>query len=233
MFSKSAQWYDALYSFKDYQQESNTIISLLKKEHPQAKTLLDVACGTAEHDKYFSKDYQVDGFDLNSEFVQIASQKNPEGQYYVADMTDFELKKTYDIILCLFSSIGYVRTLDNVIKTLVCFKKHLNKGGLLVVEPWFTPDTWKPDNPVHMLTAEKDDHKICRMNISEQEGNLSIINFHYLLGSIKGIQYFTECHELGLFSISEMKNAFKEAGFNARYDSEGLTGRGLYSAKME
>jgi SAM-dependent methyltransferase len=233
MFSKSAQWYDAIYSFKDYQEESNTILTLLKKEHPQAKTLLDVACGTAEHDRYFSEVYKVDGFDLNPEFVEIASRKNPESQYFVADMTDFKLNKTYDIILCLFSSIGYVNTLDNVVKTMICFKKHLNKGGILVVEPWFTPDTWRTDNPVHMLTAETGDAKICRMNISEQEGTLSIINFHYLLGSSKGIEHFTERHELGLFTIDEMKNAFKEVGFIVKYDPEGLTGRGLYIAKME
>ena len=233
MFSKSAQWYDAIYSFKDYQQESNVIINLLKNEHPQAKTLLDVACGTAEHDKYISKVYKVDGLDLNSEFIEIASRKNPESHYFVADMTDLELNKTYDIILCLFSSIGYVKTLDNVIKSLICFKKHLNKGGILVVEPWFTPDTWKTDHPVHMLTAETGDIKICRMNVSEKEGTLSIVNFHYMLGSNKGIEYFTECHELGLFSVDEMKNAFKEAGFIVKYDPEGLTGRGLYVAKME
>jgi ubiquinone/menaquinone biosynthesis C-methylase UbiE len=233
MFSKSAQWYDAIYSFKDYQQEANAVITLLKKEHPHAKTLLDVACGTAEHDTYFSKVYKVDGFDLNPEFVKIASRKNPESHYFVADMTDFELNKTYDIILCLFSSIGYVRTLDNVVKALICFKKHLNKGGILLVEPWFTPDTWKTDSPVHMLTAEVGEAKICRMNVSEREGALSIVNFHYLLGSSKGIQYLTERHELGLFSISEMKNAFKDAGFIVTYDQDGLTGRGLYSAKKE
>ena len=49
MFSKSAQWYDVLYSFKDYRKESNSIISVLKKEHPTATSILDVACGTAEH----------------------------------------------------------------------------------------------------------------------------------------------------------------------------------------
>jgi SAM-dependent methyltransferase len=231
MFSKSAQWYDAIYGFKDYQQESTAIINLLKNEHPQAKTLLDVACGTAEHDKYFSRVYQVDGFDLNPEFVKIASHKNLGSQYFVADMTDFELNKTYDIILCLFSSIGYVKTLDKMVKTLMCFKKHLNIGGILVVEPWFTPDAWKTGEPAHMLTAETGDAKICRMNVSEREGTLAIINFHYLVGTCKGIQYFTERHELGLFTVNEMKNAFKETGFIVKVDPEGLTGRGLYIAR--
>lgn len=233
MFKNSAKWYDALYSFKDYQQESDTIVSLLRREHPRADSILNVACGTAEHDKYLSKMYSVDGIDINSEFIEVASKKNPDGQYFCADMTNFKLTKTYDIILCLFSSIGYVKTIDNVIKTFRCFKRHLNEDGIIVIEPWFVPAAWNPDSRVHMLTGETTDGKICRMNISEQEGSLSILNFHYLVGTSNGVEYFTELHELGLFSVEEMKETFKVVELSVNYDKDGLTDRGLYIARQD
>ena len=50
MFSKTAQWYDAIYSSKDYKAESDAVLSLLKEKYPDARSLLDVACGTGEHD---------------------------------------------------------------------------------------------------------------------------------------------------------------------------------------
>jgi ubiquinone/menaquinone biosynthesis C-methylase UbiE len=231
MFTKSAQWYDALYSFKDYPAETEQILRLLREKHPKAKTLLDVACGTAEHDKYLSRYYQVDGIDQELEFIRIAAAKNPDCHYYQADMTDFNLSKTYDILLCLFSSIGYVRILENVVKALACFKRHLNPGGILLVEPWFTPETWNPDHPVRMLTAETGEGCICRMNQNGLEGSLSILNFHYLLGQGKNVQYFTERHELGLFTVDDMQAAFRLAGFKVTYDPQGLTGRGLYLAE--
>ncbi len=233
MFSETARWYDTLYSFKDYHRESGDIINLLKKEHPEAMSLLDVACGTAEHDRYLSKIYNVNGLDINPEFISIASQKNLEGQYFIADMTNFKLNKKYDIILCLFSSIGYARTLENVIKTFRCFNKHLNKGGVAVVEPWFTPEQWNTDGTVHMFTGETTEGKICRMNISKRKGSLSIIDFHYLVGTSNGVQHFTERHELGLFSVEEMKRAFKNAGLMVTYDEDGFTGRGIYIAREE
>lgn len=118
MFSKSAQLYDILYSFKDYPAKSLMIIDLVQKEMPDARTVLDVACGTAEHDKHLSQKYLVDGLDLDPEFVRIAARKNPQGSFVHADMRNFDLGKTYDVILCLFSSIGYVKTLDNVIQAL-------------------------------------------------------------------------------------------------------------------
>ena len=195
--------------------------------------VLDVACGTAEHDRYLSRKYNVNGLDINPDFINIGSQKNPKGQYFIADMTNFRFGNKFDIILCLFSSIGYVKTLDSLIKTLQCFKRHLNAGGVAVVEPWFTPEQWNTDGTVHMFTGESAEGKICRMNISERKGSISIIDFHYLVGTSNGVQHFTERHELGLFSVEEMKRAFKKAGLMVTYDKNGFTGRGLYIAREE
>jgi len=91
MFSKSAQWYDLLYGFKDYHEEANKIVAILSKIHPKAKSILDVACGTAEHARYLSNHYKVDGIDLNDDFIAIAKKKNPKGHYFCADMIDFDL----------------------------------------------------------------------------------------------------------------------------------------------
>jgi ubiquinone/menaquinone biosynthesis C-methylase UbiE len=233
VFEKSAEWYDALYSFKDYQKESEAITDLLKMEHPQAKTILDVACGTGEHDKYLSLSYEVDGVDINSDLVQVATGKNPEGKYVCADMMSFHISKRYDAVLCLFSSIGYLKTIENVVTALDNFERHLATDGIVVVEPWFEPEAWKPDGTVHMLTGETPEGKICRMNISERAGSLSVLNFNYLVGTRSGVEYFTEHHELGLFSVEQMKRAFESAGLKAEYSEEGLTGRGLYLARKD
>ena len=232
MFSKSAQWYDLLYSFKDYQKEAKDIINLVDKIHPDAKTILDVACGTAEHDRFLLRDFKVDGIDTNEEFVRIAQEKNPKGRYSCADMQDFDQGKKYDVILCLFSSIGYLKTTANVQKALICFNKHLKSDGVILVEPWFDMNNWNPRS-IHMLTAETEDLKICRMNVSRQDDNISVLDFHYLVGMAEGVQHFVESHELGLFSKKEMLEAFKSAGLTAEFHENALTDRGLYLAKAQ
>ncbi len=233
MFSKIAAWYDAIYSYKNYQQESEQIIDRIRTGHPGAKTVLDVGCGTAEHDRYLAKVYQVDGLDITPEFVQIAAAKNPAGEYCCADMVGFALTKRYDVVLCLFSSIGYVKTFENVVRTLKQFKAHLNPGGIIMVEPWFTRESWHPGEKVYLQTGEREEGKICRMSVSGTEGNLAVLNFHYLLGTSQEIEYFTERHELGLFSVEEMHKAFDQAGLSVTFDQEGLTGRGLYVARQK
>jgi len=61
-------------------------------------------------------------------------------------MSDFHLPRRYDAVLCLFSSIGYLRTLDRVEAALACFQEHLAPGGVLIVEPW-------PDDPADVREA--------------------------------------------------------------------------------
>jgi SAM-dependent methyltransferase len=230
MFSQSADIYDLVYSFKDYKQESEDIRSAIRSTCPSCTTILDIACGTGEHHKHLSAAFIIDGMDFEAAFLEIARPKNPKGQYFKGDMKDFSTGKKYDVVLCLFSSIGYLRDEAEIVKALRCFKEHLNPGGVMMVEPWFTRETWK-DGKAHMITYDKDGLKICRMNRSSSAGKFSLIDFHYLVGSDeKDVYYFTERHELRMSSKEEMLNAFDEAGLEVRYEEKGLTGRGMYYA---
>jgi len=231
MFSESADLYDKIYTkLKNYHDEAEKVGVWIKQLRPNAKSVLDVACGTGEHDRFLGAEYQVDGIDLNPEFVRIAKNKNPAGHYHVADMIDFDLGKRYDVLVCLFSSIGYVRTIQNLHRTLTSFNQHLNDGGIMLVEPWFTPDTWNP-GVLHITTVDEDQFKVCRMNISETKDGLAFFTFHYLVGTPKGVAHFTENHTLGLFSATEMKTAFAATDLSVKYDDQGIFGRGLYIAQ--
>ena len=234
MFSASAELYDLIYSsFKDYPAEARQLAELIRREHPAARTVLDVACGTAEHARLLTEEhgYQVDGLDLEPGFVRIAERKLPPGRVHAGDMTRFELPGRYDVILCLFSSIGYAGTLENVRRALERFRAHLAEGGIVLLEPWFPPEAIVPGR-IDVLTAEAEGISVARMSRIEVEGRLSRLHFHYLLGRETGIEHRTELHEMGLFTEAEMLEAFVQAGLRAEHDPQrGLAGRGLYVAR--
>jgi ubiquinone/menaquinone biosynthesis C-methylase UbiE len=134
-FIQSAELYDAVYSFKNYARESDRLRAAINELVPGARTLLDVACGTGEHAKFLKQHYAVDGIDLSEDYLRAARLKNPSGNYTCADMTEFTLNRTYDVVTCLFSAIGIVRTFERLERAVVCMARHLRPGGALIVEP--------------------------------------------------------------------------------------------------
>lgn len=232
MFTESAELYDLIYSgFKDYEAEAAQIATIVKSKNPRAQVVLDVACGTGEHARLLGErhGYQVDGLDIEPEFVRLAQQKNPGGRFWQADMRTFETEKRYDVILCLFSSIAYVKTIEGVRQTLSRFAAHVTANGLIVVEPWYPPEAWKPGT-LYMTTAEAGDLKVCRMSHSDLNGKISTVTFEYIVGRPTGLERMQEVHELGLFTVEQMRSCFAEAGLSVEYDDVGPSGRGLYLA---
>jgi|ERR1019366_6075570 SAM-dependent methyltransferase len=230
MFSISAEIYDAIYSFKDYATESSKIRQLIEHERPGAKSILDVACGTAEHAKYLSADFQIDGIDLEPGLIEVARAKNPAGNFSVADMRAFQLGKRYDVVQCLFSSIGYLLNAEDVVAALKCFRAHLTPDGIILVEPWLTPSAYKLGHP-HMITVDQPDLKVCRMNVSAREDNVSEIRFHYLIGTPEGVRHEEEVHRLALIPTETMASYFQAAGLRSTFDPVGLFDRGLFIAR--
>ena len=83
-------------------------------------------------------------------------------------------------------------------------------------------------------TAQKIGHVrslwIIKKNIltSLREGDLSVLDINYLVGTPEETIFFKEKHELGLFDDSDYRRAFEVAGLTTEYDKEGLFGRGMY-----
>lgn len=229
-YEKQAAYYDAIYRAqgKDYEAEAKQIHEVIKKHQKSpGNSLLDVGCGTGGHFPYLSEKHEVEGLDLDGDMLKVARQRFPEGVFHQGDMVDFQLNRKFDAITCLFSAIGYTKTLDNMREAVRNMGSRLTEGGVLVVEPWFTPDKWKVGT-AHATYVDKPDLKIARVNVSEREGDVSIVNFHFLVATKGKVEHFTELHELGLFTEQQYIDAFNDAGLETTYDKKGTTGRGLY-----
>jgi SAM-dependent methyltransferase len=227
VFNRSADFYDAVYSFKDYPAEAARVHALIEERTPAAHSLLDVACGTGKHLELFRSWYEVAGIDLNADLIAIARERLRDVRLEVADMTAFDLGRRFDVVTCLFSSIGYVGTVEQLDQAIATMAAHLEPGGTLVLEPWLYPDDWIAGRP-HLLSVDEPELKIARMTISGREGRLAIMDFEYLIGTSAGIESFSERHEAALFTDEEYRSAFAAAGLGVEHDPEGLIGRGLY-----
>ena len=230
MFSKSEQFYDDIYSNmgKDYVAETDKLHEFIQKyKCSSGNALLDVACGTGTHAGLLNKYYNVEGNDLNAEMLKIARKKHPAIHFTQGDMRHFDLHRQFDIVTCLFSAIGYMTSKSDLQRAIKNMSNHLLPGGVLLVEPWFTPEQWHPGR-VSTAFVDTPERKIFRMALANRKGKVSLLECKYLIGTSKGIQHIQEHHEFGLFTHEEYMNAMTKAGLQVTHEPEGVDGRGLY-----
>ncbi len=224
------QFYDLIYTWKNYQRETADLVGLIKRfKKSDGQDLLEVACGTGEYARFLKDDFTIVGTDISGEALRIARRKVPQAEFKRADMANFDLGRQFDVILCLFSSIGYVRTLRRLRRTMACCAAHLSPGGVLIIEPWLDRKSYM-SGMAHVTSYEDNQLKITRMSVSKARGRMSVMDMHYLVARQgKDVRHYVDRHELAMFEKSEMFEAMRSAGLKSRFVKQGLMkGRGLY-----
>jgi SAM-dependent methyltransferase len=198
-------FYDLIYADKNYHRETEEIIDLIFRLNPQSKTLLDAACGTGRHLEFFKDKFVCEGFDVNPKMAAVAHERTGV-PIHVADMVNVRLGKTYDVITCLFGSIAYVMTYENLLRTIANFSLHLNTNGLLVIEPFVYRGALRSG----FYKREVGEMKIESL-VSETDGICTLEKTYRLPNETRH-----KILHLGLFYEEEYNQAFRENGFSAQ-----------------
>jgi 2-polyprenyl-3-methyl-5-hydroxy-6-metoxy-1,4-benzoquinol methylase len=133
-----AQYYDLLYSTKDYKKE----IEFIKNTTDgfTSKKILDIGCGTGTHTILISalQPLSVTGIDLSVEMIQQAQSRNFDSQlikFLVSDITELE-DKNFDLIISMFNVVNHINDLDYLYKFFKNIREKIKKEGYLVFDSW-------------------------------------------------------------------------------------------------
>lgn len=120
----------------------------IKEYNPLAKTILELACWTWIVAKEFIKSgFDVTGLDINEKMLlkaetllnpPLTPPSNHGGEQKVElvlwDMTNFDLWKTYDVVLCNYNSICHLLTWKEWQDFFDMAYKHLNQNWILIFD---------------------------------------------------------------------------------------------------
>jgi len=229
-YEHSAHLYDLMYVRRDYATTAEEIQTIADELLPGAEDLLDVGCGTGRHLESLGNWYRGEGLDINPAMVEQTHARCPHIHVYENDMRSFEIDRSYDVVTCLFSAIGHVETAEAMRRSIERMAAHLRSPGLLIVEPWFTPESFWDGHLAANFQTESET-KLAWMYRQYREGLMAVLDIHYLVGGEGQPEYIRERQDLGLFTPQEMEDAFAAVGMEAHYRESDVWNRGLYVAR--
>jgi SAM-dependent methyltransferase len=211
---------------KEYSLEAVKVKDLLTKHgvHSQAD-LLVLACGTGGHIPYLKDHYHVSGLDLSEDMLALARKKFPDLRFHLGNLIDFELERDFDAIICLYGSIGFVKTVENLRASMERIAAHLRPDGLVLITSWSTVEDFK--DMIVVDAANGPDLKIARMEqVRLKEPKIVEVTFHHLLGKNNNVTYHKQSMEIGLFSRQEYLSAIANTGLKVVEEYTGTDVRG-------
>ncbi len=224
LYARSAPYYDLFHEDVDYEAEAGRLHRLIRARNSGARSLLDVGCGTGRHLEHLRADYEVEGLDVSDQLLAVAGRRLPGVPLHQGDVRTFELGRRFDVVICLFSAIGYAETRDGLRSATAALAAHVAPEGLLVIEPWIAPV-----EGIRFAEAVDADPApaVARAGVGASRDGVFTSETHYLVARPDGVEHFSESHVLGLFQLVDYEQALSSEGLEYEFLAED---RGLFIA---
>jgi SAM-dependent methyltransferase len=219
VYDKSARIYDLLYTgggIKDYAAEAADLHKIITDACTSARTLLDVACGTGAHLAHLRQWYSVQGADNSPAMLEVAGRRLASVPLHLADMRKLDLGRRFDVVTCLFSSIGYITEPSELQSTVARLAAHVAPGGVLILDGWVRPEEWSDSYRGAPDVASDEEMMVVRLSFSRRVDNVTELDMRHLVRTKSGIEYFAEQHRLALTPTEDYVSAVEAAGLRAR-----------------
>ncbi|MEI6126605.1 MAG: class I SAM-dependent methyltransferase [Pseudomonadota bacterium] len=181
-FNAYARYYDLLYKDKNYEAEAAFIYRLIRKYSPGAVTVLDLGCGTGQHDFFLSAmGCSVTGVDRSAEMLDKA--KNSAGvaeiDFMQGDIRTVRLNRTFDAVISLFHVMSYQTTQEDIRSACTAARTHITAGGLFIFDFWYGPAVLT-ERPVVRIKRLEDEHSaVTRIAKPVLYPNRNVVDVNY------------------------------------------------------
>jgi SAM-dependent methyltransferase len=195
-------------------------VTRLVRQHARipVRSLLNIGCGGGKNVFNLKRDYAVTGLDLSPQMLALARDLNPECEFVQGDMRTFALDRTFDAIL-IDDAVSYMTNRADLRSAFVAARRHLSPGGVMVVGPDDTKETFVQNHTV--VTPAGGDAKPANVDVvfvensydpdpgdDHYEGTMV-----YLIREDGTLRVETDRHILGLFALDVWRETLLEADF--------------------
>lgn len=130
-YQSIARFYEAVMGERE---DVQYVEALLKRHHPNARTLLELGCGTGTMLASLSRKYEAVGLDISTAMLELARRRMLHVELIEGDMRDFQLGRKFDIVMCVFDSLNHVTSFSDWERVFRRAAEHLEPGGIFLFD---------------------------------------------------------------------------------------------------
>lgn len=235
VFKDYSKYYNLLYKDKDYVGETNYVIDIIKRHSPAAKRILNLGCGTGNHDFIFNeKGFHVTGIDLSHDMVAVANERKNENNtidFLQGDVRTLNLNKTFDVVMSLFHVMSYQTSDEDLHKAFTTAYNHLEPGGIFVFDCWYGPGVLTDRPTIRNKHLENNELLVERLSTPKMYANDNCVDVIFdvkITDKASQQQYnIHEVHKMRYLFLPELMQHLTAVGFKTIISEEWLTGKEL------
>ena len=137
-YSGFAAVYDLFMDNVPYEEWTDYVQQILKKNKIEKGLLLELGCGTGSMTRCLAdRGYDMIGIDYSEEMLAIARENSTEDYnilYLCQDMREFELYGTVAAVVSVCDSMNYLLTEEDLLKVFCLVNNYLDPGGLFIFD---------------------------------------------------------------------------------------------------
>lgn len=218
-----ADLYDLFYAKKPYAEETQFVHHCIQRANPKSKKILELACGTGTHSLLLEKyGYQITATDYSADMLARAREKaesqNSKVEFLLQDMRNLDMpNQAFDAIICLFDSIGYVETNENISRVFQNVREHLKPGGVFIFEFWHAGAMLKHYDPLRVLRLRVPHGEILRISetVIDYAKQLCHVTYSiYELNDDGKYSFLSETQTNRFFLVQEMSQFLINCGLS-------------------
>jgi SAM-dependent methyltransferase len=137
-------------------------------------------------------------------------------------MSSFALGRSFDAVICLFASIGYLDTEADARAAIACMSRHVSPGGVLLLEPPLGPERLRPSQRT-TLRFTHHGAPVERVTDATHEPGRLCVRFDYSVGA----ERFSEEHPILTLPLAMFVDAMEQEGLEVDHDPTWPSGPGL------
>ncbi|EKU49930.1 class I SAM-dependent DNA methyltransferase [Staphylococcus massiliensis] len=131
-YTELSQYYDRLTEDQPYDLWQDIVETYVPKR--SNLKIFDIGCGTGSLTHRLTRLGQVTGMDLSVEMLALARAKSRDVRWLEGDMSDFDLKTTFDVITIFCDALNYLKDTEAVKATFENVYKHLDQDGVFIFD---------------------------------------------------------------------------------------------------